>query len=687
MSSPAQLSLVDETARLATLERLQIFGTEPESRYDLIAKLASRFLQVPIALLSFIDADTLCVKARTGIELDRLPRRHAFCAHALAAPEGCLVVEDTHDDPRFADLPLVVGPPGIRFYAGHTIYIEGQPVGTLCVMDTEPHTLTAEALQTLGELAAMVEKLLAARLQAIEYREAMRRQASLASELKAILETAAAGIIRIDAQGRIQSFNRAAERLFGYRADEVQGKNVSLLMPAPWAEAHDGYLERYLRTREARIIGSGRDVRGRRADGSEFPLHLAVSEVQSGGETHFIGIISDTSALHEAMETAQRANRAKSEFLSRMSHELRTPLNAILGFSQLLLQSKREPLGERQRRHVEQIHRSGQHLLALVNDVLDLARIEAGRLSLSLEPVALRTLLDEALELVAPLADEKGIRIHDHSRAAPPGRVWADFTRAKQVLLNLLSNAVKYNRPDGEIHLRVLAPGEHEGPAGQWGIEVADTGIGIDPERLDELFQPFSRLGQERGRIEGTGIGLVISRQLVEQMGGQFIVHSQPDVGSRFAFTLPGTAANNVIDVPNLRLPTLAGRTILAIDDNPANLSLLEQVLGGEAGVQLLYAPTAARGIELATERRPDVILLDIHLPGIDGHEMLERLQRQARTATIPVIALSADASAKAIAKAERHPRLVAYLTKPLRLDALMSALSQALSLAQEPQT
>lgn len=678
---------LDESARLATLEQLQIFGTDPEPRYDLIAKLAARFLQVPIALLSFIDAETLCVKARTGIDLKKLPRHQTFCAHALTLPQGCLLLEDTQKDPRFANHPLVVGPPGIRFYAGYPIRINGHAVGTLCVMDTKPRTLTAEEEQTLGELAAMAEKLLMARLQAIEYREAMYRQESLAGELKAILETAAAGIIRIDTQGRIQSFNRAAERLFGYRAAEVLGKNVSLLMPSPWAEAHDGYLERYLRTREAHIIGIGREVRGRRADGSEFPLHLAVSEVQSAGETHFIGIVSDISALHEAMEAAQRANQAKSEFLSRMSHELRTPLNAILGFSQLLLQSTREPLGERQRRHVEQIHRSGQHLLALVNDVLDLARIEAGRLSFSLEPVALRTLIDEALELVAPLADEKGIRIHDHSRDAPPGRVWADFTRAKQVLLNLLSNAVKYNRPDGEIHLRVLTPGEHEGPAGQWGIEIADTGIGIDPERLDELFQPFSRLGQEQGQIEGTGIGLVISRQLVEQMGGQFIVHSQPGEGSRFIFTLPGTATNSAIDVQNLRLPTLVGRTILAIDDNPANLTLLEQILGGEAGVQLLYAPTAARGIELATERRPDVILLDIHLPGIDGHEVLERLHRQAETESIPVIALSADASAEAVVKAERHPRLVAYLTKPLRLDTLMSALSQALSLSQEPQT
>ena len=682
MTSP---SATDETARLAILERLQIFGTEPESHYDLIAKLAARFLQAPIAMLSFIDAGTLCVKARTGIELDRLPRRETFCAHALNAPEGRLLLEDAAQDPRFADHPQVVGPPGIRFYAGYPIRIEGQAVGTLCVMDTKPRTLTAEQAETLGELAAMAEKLLTARLQAFAYREAMRRQEALASELRAILETAAAGIIRIDAQGRIQSFNRAAERLFGYREVDVLGKNVSLLMPSPWAEAHDGYLERYLRTREARIIGIGREARGRRADGSEFPLQLAVSEVTFADETNFIGIISDISALHAAMEAAQHANRAKSEFLSRMSHELRTPLNAILGFSQLLLQGKREPLSERQRRHVEQIHRSGQHLLALVNDVLDLARIEAGRLSFSLEPVALRTLIDETLELVAPLADEHGIHVHDHSRDTPLGRVWADFTRAKQVLLNLLSNAVKYNRPDGSIQLRVLAPGEHEGPAGQWWIEVADTGIGIEPERLGELFKPFNRLGQEHGRIEGTGIGLVIARQLVEQMGGQFVVHSRPGEGSRFAFTLPAAATSDAAQVQAAQLPALAGRTLLAIDDNPDNLALLEQILGGEAGVQLLYAPTAERGLELAAERHPDVILLDIHLPDIDGHEVLERLHHRPETAHIPVIALSADASAEAAAQAERHPQLVAYLTKPLRQDDLTAALSQALSDATEP--
>lgn len=554
-----------ETARLAALERLQIFGTAPESRYDLIAKFAARFLQAPIALLSFIDADTLCAKARTGIDLDRLPRHQTFCAYALDAPENRLLLEDTRQDPRFADHPLVAGPPGIRFYAGYPIRIDGQAVGTLCVMDTKPRTLTEEERETLGELAAMAEKLLMARLQAFEYREAMNRQEALANELQAILETAAAGIIRIDTRGRIQSFNRAAERLFGYRASDVLGKNVSLLMPAPWAEAHDGYLERYLRTREARVIGIGREARGRRADGSKFPLHLAVSEVTFADGIHFIGILSDTNALHAAMEEAQHANRAKSEFLSRMSHELRTPLNAIIGFSQLLLQGKREPLSERQRRHVAQIHRSGQHLLALVNDVLDLARIEAGRLSFSLEPVALRPLIDETLELVEPLADERGIRVFDHSQGAALGQVWADFTRTKQVLLNLLSNAVKYNRPDGEIHLRVLPPGEHEGPAGQWWIEVADTGIGIEPERLDELFQPFSRLGQERGPVEGTGIGLIIARQLVEQMGGQFVVQSRPGEGSRFAFTLPA-AADEAAPSRAPRLPTPNGRT----DDTPA---------------------------------------------------------------------------------------------------------------------
>ncbi|NMH17485.1 PAS domain S-box protein [Tepidiphilus sp. B18-69] len=489
-----------EIARLTALERLDIYGTLPEPTFDRVVELAASLLEVPIALLSFIGKDTLRVKARFGSALEVLPRQESFCTFLIESDSGSLLVEDARQDPRFASIPLVTSG-RIRFYFGLAIRVEGQPVGTLCVMDTQVRHLSSVQERSLRHLVALTEEMLMARRRAIDYRKAMRRHEATVNELRAILDTAAAGIVRIDANGYIQAFNRAAERLFGYAREEVIGRNVSLLMPSPWAQQHDEYLARYRRTREARIIGIGREVRGRRADGSEFPMHLAVSEVNFGGEPQYVGILSDTSALHSvldaALEAAHRANRAKSEFVSNMSHELRSPLTSILKFSQLLLQGTREPLSERQRRHVAQIHRSGQHLLALVDDVLDLVRIEAGRIALSIEPVSLRALLDEALELVAPLAEEHGISLIDETQGQRLGQVQADFTRAKQVLVNLLSNAIKYNRPHGEVRLHACLREEETSPIKQWEIAVTDTGIGIDPSHLDHLFEPFNRLGRK----------------------------------------------------------------------------------------------------------------------------------------------------------------------------------------------
>lgn len=370
--------------------------------------------------------------------------------------------------------------------------------------------------------------------------ELQRTEAALQADdlrLNTLINTIPDGIIAIDANGRIQTFNPAAEALFGYASSEVRGKNINILMPQPYAAAHDGYIHSYLATGEKKIIGIGREVTGKCKDGSTFPMELTVSEMKINGEHMFTGIVRDISerklaerVLINAKEQAESANRAKSQFLSSMSHELRTPMNAVLGFAQLMEMDK--ALADDHRNCVAEILNGGHHLLDLINQVLDLARIESGKIEISIEPVNLAEVADECLKMIRALAEAQGILVE----SADCGNITlqANHMRLKQVLLNLLSNAVKYNRPNGTIKLHFS-----DQNTGQFRIMVSDTGPGIPHESLSQLFQPFNRLGAEGGIISGTGIGLTISKQLIESMGGTIGVESTPGTGSTFWIELP----------------------------------------------------------------------------------------------------------------------------------------------------
>ncbi|HEV8420410.1 MAG TPA: PAS domain S-box protein, partial [Actinomycetota bacterium] len=375
-----------------------------------------------------------------------------------------------------------------------------------------------------------------------------------------------------------------------------------------------------------------------------------------------------------AKEEAERANRAKSEFLSRMSHELRTPLNAVLGFGQLL---EMDNLNEEQGESVAQILKGGRHLLDLINEVLDIARIEVGRIALSLEPVAVDEAVLGAVDLIRPLATERGIRLGTEI-SEPLGYVMADRQRLKQVLLNLLSNAVKYNRPGGSVTVRcVLA-------AGGWArVEVADDGPGIAPEYMSRLFTPFERLGAEGSGVEGTGLGLALSKRLVEVMGGTMEVESAPGRGSTFSVSLPDVEAPEAHlerdGAQGLVLAAANGEgTILHIEDNPANLKLIERILSGLRGVKLLSAMQGSLGLDMARQHRPDVILLDLNLPDIQGQEVLGLLRADTRTKDIPVIVVSADATPEQLRNL-RAAGAKAYLTKPLDVQRFLHVVDEAL--------
>lgn len=381
-------------------------------------------------------------------------------------------------------------------------------------------------------------------------------------------------------------------------------------------------------------------------------------------------------AARLASETADQANRAKSEFLSRMSHELRTPLNAVLGFAQIL---ELDDLTSEQRESAEQIIKAGRHLLELINEVLDIARIETGQLALSIEPVPVREVLTEALDLVRPLATCSDIRlVDDASRLARSA--FADRQRLRQVLINLLSNAVKYNRPGG----RVIATWEE--PVGEGiRITISDAGTGIDPEKMDRLFSPFDRLGAEESGIEGVGLGLALSRRLMEAMGGTLEAQSRVGEGSRFTVTLrladagiSESPSGYWMSSPQIESLRTSG-TVLCIEDNASNMRLVERALQTRPGVVLLSASTGQVGLELARERHPDLVLLDMQLPDVAGEEVLRLLQSHPDTQEIPVLVLSADATSIRIEQAVAAGA-VGYLTKPLDLQLFLSKIDGFLS-------
>lgn len=692
--------------------------------------------------------------------------------------------------------------------------------------------------------------------------------------LQTVLHTAVDGIITIDTRGTVQSFNNAAEQIFGYTAAEICGRNISILMPEPEASAHDEYLARYLRTGEAKVVGIGREVHGLRRDGTVFPMRLAVGKQNGTGTAFFTGIVRDITqekiadqalhdrkallnALHSGMsrfvefsdqnltyeyllasllaitrsdygfvaevffdarnnpylrtraitdiswneetrrqydasrengmefrnlatlfgaalttgkpvisndpshdprragvpmqhpplnaflgvpiyhagklvgmygianrvggysaelveflqpftsscgilinamrtanerlayqhnlaqakDAAEAANRAKSQFLSSMSHELRTPLNVMLGFAQLLKMDAKSPLNADQQSEVEQVLKAGWHLLELINGVLDLAKIESGRLDLVLEPIDVGLFVSECIDFVATLAVQRNITINNKTPATTKLAVNADPTRIRQVLLNLLTNAMKYNRPNGSVNVVTTSD------EGRVRISVENTGLGLTAEQMQHLFEPFNRLGMEGGNIEGTGIGLVISKRLIELMGGVIGAQSVAGQGSTFWLELPAVAlpTPREIETESAQIDSVSETetktqpcTVLYIEDNASNTKLITQLLNRRRGLSLLTAATGTAGLASARSQIPDVILLDINLPDLDGFAVKEQLRAHDATKNIPVIAISADAMPANIERA-RQAGFVDYVTKPFDVSHLFKLLDAAL--------
>ncbi len=398
-----------------------------------------------------------------------------------------------------------------------------------------------------------------------------------------------------------------------------------------------------------------------------------------------IVVIRPFQELNSAREAAEKANGAKTEFLSSMNHELRTPMNAILGFAQMLKLQPNEPLTETQENSINHILKSGNHLLELISQVLELNKIEAGKLSLNIDHVSARDTIDESLDLIPVRADDEGIKIIDQTTRDNLPQLWTDSTRLTQVLLNLLSNAVKYNGKDGTVTLSCEEiPGEM-----MLRINITDTGKGIPVRQQDDLFKPFERLGREAGEIEGTGIGLTISKQIVELLGGKIGFESEWNKGSTFWVDVPmsskqadaekktGSAQVTTRKVEN-RNNHGPVRTILYVEDNPDNLKLMESIIGHIENTRLLTAYSAELGLDLARKENPDLILMDINLPGMNGNEALKQLQNTEQTKDIPVIAVTAAVMPQEM-KAGKQAGFRDYITKPVKVAEVIRTLEETL--------
>ncbi len=489
-------------------------------------------------------------------------------------------------------------------------------------------------------------------------------------QLSGIVETAMDAIITVDVEQRIVVFNRAAAGIFDIEPPQAIGQPLERFIPMRVRERHARHVDEFAHTGSTqRRMGAMHVLTGLRTNGEEFPIEAAISRLGEGDEALMTVVLRDVTetrraaAALEAQRAAEAASRAKTEFLSRMSHELRTPLNAVLGFAQLL-QASGEPLTERQRGQIDHIRTAGWHLLALINDVLDVSRIEAGALQLQVGSVDVDASVDEALMLSRSLAERHGVRL-----IGPPARVGCgirvDATRWRQVLLNLLSNAAKYNRPGGSIHVTLAC----EGPRLQ--VCVADTGLGMNAEQLACLYEPFNRLGRQHGGIEGTGIGLTLTRELLLMMDGSIDIHSTLGEGTRVTVSVPcwiGASALPALPAQPSEAGDATGPrgTVLYVEDNPLNALIVEQLLARWPAVTLVQAEDGASGVALAEQLRPDLVLLDMRLPDMGGLDVLERLQ--ARGGATRVVALSASAMPDEVAAA-RAAGAIDYWTKPLDFD------------------
>lgn len=482
------------------------------------------------------------------------------------------------------------------------------------------------------------------------------------TRFRELLEAAPDAIIEVDREGRIGVLNAAAETMFGYTREELLGESVEKLIPEGARGRHTAHRAAYWAKPVPRPMGFGMILLGRRKDGSDFPVEISLSPVRAGEGFRVTAIIRDVTAKQKAEEAIRaanqlleqqnreldRANQLKSEFLASMSHELRTPLHTIIGFTELLAEELEGPLNEKQKRFLNHVRQDSQHLLELINDILDLSKVESGQMEMHPEAFDARVVVTEAVNGILQSADARGVAVEN--LVPRETVVKADRVRFREILTNLLSNAVKFTPDGGRVWVESVAGGD-----GMAAFRVGDTGIGIAPGDHAAVFDKFRQVGSTtRGVREGTGLGLAIVKSFVEMHGGKIALESAPGEGSKFTFTVPAGEA---------RVPV-----VLVIEDDSRARELLASYLE-PLGIRTEMAPGADEGIRMARDLKPDAITLDILMPGKSGWRALRELRALPETRETPILVVSVLDESPTIAGA------TAYLQKPLRRDALLQAL------------
>ena len=634
-----------------------------------------------------IHCSGLFTRTENRFESGAVLRRHDAPAYFQALDsERVIAAHDAGSDPRtreFRDSYLV--PNRIGAMLDVPLRHDNTTVGVLCAEHVPgPRAWTVDE----QNFALAVGNLIVVAIAEEERRHALTRLAESEARARLIVDTAHDAFIGIDSAGRIVSWNAQAEATFGWGRDEALGRNMAdTIVPPAFRDAHNNGMRRFHQTGEAPVVNQRLELTALHRSGREFPIELTITSPMLVEGGFFFGAflrdISDRrerdAELRRAKEAAESATRAKSEFLASMSHELRTPLNGVLGYAQLLQRDRH--LNATQRDALEAISRCGTQLLDLINDVLDLSKIEAGRIELDEGPVDLTRLVADVRYILADAASRKGLRLSLELADDVPRFVVLDGRHLRQVLLNLLGNAIKFTAA-GSVRLVIARAGD-----GRLGFEVIDTGAGIEPEALTEIFSAFSqtRAGAAAG---GTGLGLTISNHLIATMGGELKVESALGAGSRFWFTLPLVEGRERRragrDELEAEMPPLDARlapgqmvTALVVDDSTANRRILASLLES-AGAQVFAASGGIDAIELARAHRPDVVFMDLKMNDIDGFEATRRLARDPATAAIPVIAVTASAFGDSRVTA-REAGCVDYLSKPVRAQLLFAMLQRHL--------
>lgn len=650
----------NEAARLRALRALEILDTPAEDRFDRLTRIAQHILQVPIVLISLVDAERQWFKARRGLDASETPRDISFCGHAILGAE-IFVVPDAAADERFFDNPLVTQAPDIRFYAGAPLTLsDGMRVGTLCAIDRQPRQLDERQLASLRDLAQCVTDELELNTRLRRLRELSLIQARYA----AIIESSEDAIMSKTLDGIVTSWNQAAERMFGYSEHEMLGNSMGRLIPQDLNNEEPQILARIRRGERIEHFETTR----RRKSGDVFPVSVTISPIRDGS-----GAIVGASKIVRDISERKVAERMKSEFVSTVSHELRTPLTSIRGALGLVVGKFSADLPDKVRQLLETANRNSERLTLLINDILDMEKIKSGQMHLDFKKLDLVVLAKQAIVANEGYGQQHGVslKLIEMPRSA---MVRADELRMMQIFANLISNAVKFSPKGASVEVAVRPQD------GGFRVSVRDSGSGIPKAFHSRIFQRFAQADSSDSREKGgTGLGLSITQAIIDKHGGAIDFVSEEGVGSEFFFLLPEWQDEVAVKRASRDQPHM-----LICEPDHENALVLSELLAGE-GVTSDWAATTAAAVELLRTKQYRGVLLDVGQPEIDGLSLIQRLRDNEATRYLPVIAVSWWKREDSDVRDVQGLSILDWLQKPVDRQKLRKALTQALLTDHRP--